>query len=306
MRVGSLFSGYGGLDLAVGGDLAWYAEVEPAAIKVMEAHHPGVPNLGDVTSVDWSQVEPVDVITGGYPCQPFSNAGKRKGKDDERHLWPYLHTAIRTVRPRFAFLENVSGHISLGLADVLADLASIGWNAEWGTLRAARVGAPHNRNRLFILAYPQGAERREAQPNGVCAQWPSQFGERTSAAANSNSDGYGGGQDSGAMEPVAGGDAVKASERQWARTQPLSGVAWGRYSTAIRRWELITDRVAPYPIAQVGSKGIVNPVFVEWMMGLPEGWVTGHGLSASQELKMLGNGVVPQQAAFALRLLGAA
>jgi len=116
----------------------------------------------------------------------------------------------------------------------------------------------------------------------------------------------GGGQDSGAMEPVAGGDAVKASERKWSRTKPLSGVAWGRYSTAIRRWELITDRVAPYPIAQVGSKGIVNPVFVEWMMGLPEGWVTGHGLSASQELKMLGNGVVPQQAALALRLLGAA
>jgi DNA (cytosine-5)-methyltransferase 1 len=69
---------------------------------------------------------------------------------------------------------------------------------------------------------------------------------------------------------------------------------------------LITDRVAPQPIAQVGNKGIVNPVFVEWMMGLPEGWVTGHGLSASQELKMLGNGVVPQQAALALRLLGAA
>jgi DNA (cytosine-5)-methyltransferase 1 len=73
MRVGSLFTGYGGLDMAVGGDLAWYAEVEPAACKVLAAHYPGVPNLGDVTQVDWSAVEPVDVITGGYPCQPFSN-----------------------------------------------------------------------------------------------------------------------------------------------------------------------------------------------------------------------------------------
>jgi DNA (cytosine-5)-methyltransferase 1 len=161
MRVGSLFTGYGGLDMAsINGDLAWYAEIEPAACRVLEAHHPGVPNLGDITQIDWDEVEPVDVITGGYPCQPFSTAGHRKGRNDERHLWPYVHTAIRTLRPDIAIMENVAGHLSLGFGDVLADLAAIGWDAEWTTVRASDVGACHRRERLFILAYP--IERRTA------------------------------------------------------------------------------------------------------------------------------------------------
>lgn len=83
MRIGSLFSGYGGLDMAVmdtlGGSLAWYSEIEPAACTILAAHYPGVPNLGDITTVDWATVPPVDVLTGGYPCQPFSHAGQRKG-----------------------------------------------------------------------------------------------------------------------------------------------------------------------------------------------------------------------------------
>ncbi len=84
MKTGSLFSGYGGLDMAVGGDLAWYSEIEPAACKVMEENHPGVPNLGDITEIDWSDVPRVDVLTGGYPCQPFSHAGLRKGSCHNR------------------------------------------------------------------------------------------------------------------------------------------------------------------------------------------------------------------------------
>lgn len=154
IRVGSLFTGYGGLDMAVGGELAWYAEIEKAACQVLATHHPNVPNLGDITTIDWSTVEPVDILTGGYPCQPFSHAGLRKGKNDERHLWPYVCNAINTIRPRHAILENVAGHLTLGFADVLADLATIGYDAEWGTLRASDVGAPHQRKRLFIVAYP--------------------------------------------------------------------------------------------------------------------------------------------------------
>jgi DNA (cytosine-5)-methyltransferase 1 len=159
MRVGSLFTGYGGLDMAVGGDLAWYAEIEPAACEVLAHHHPDVPNLGDITEVDWSQVEPVDIITGGYPCQPFSHAGSRKGKDDERHLWPYVRDAIYALRPRYAILENVSGHLTLGLADVLSDLTQIGFNAEWGTYRASDIGAPHRRERVFIIAHASRGAR---------------------------------------------------------------------------------------------------------------------------------------------------
>jgi DNA (cytosine-5)-methyltransferase 1 len=154
MRIGSLFTGYGGLDLAIGGDLQWYAEIEPAATQVLSKHYPDVPNLGDITKVNWSDLPPIDVLTGGYPCQPFSNAGLRKGKNDERHLWPYVKDAICTIRPQYAMLENVAGHITLGFADVLSDLASIGYDAQWGTYRASNIGAPHQRKRLFILAYP--------------------------------------------------------------------------------------------------------------------------------------------------------
>ncbi len=100
LKVGSLFTGYGGLDIAVGGDLAWYAEIEPAACQVLAHHYPNVPNLGDITKINWAEIEPVDVITGGYPCQPFSHAGNRKGKNDVRHLWPNVLDAIRAIRPR--------------------------------------------------------------------------------------------------------------------------------------------------------------------------------------------------------------
>jgi len=158
VKVGSFFTGYGGLDIAVGGELQWYAEIEPAACQVLAAHYPDVPNLGDITKIDWTSVPPVDILTGGYPCQPFSHAGNRKGKDDERHLWPYVRDAIDALRPSYAILENVAGHITLGFADVLADLASIGFDAQWGTFRASDVGAPHQRNRLFIVAYPCNSE----------------------------------------------------------------------------------------------------------------------------------------------------
>ncbi len=156
MRIGSLFSGAGGLDLAVrevfSGDVVWHSELDPAASKVLAHHYPAVPNLGDVTAVDWTAVEPVDVMCGGYPCQPFSVAGQREGTNDERHLWPYFAEAIRRVRPRYVVLENVAGHRSMGFDSVLGDLASMRFDAQWCSLRASDVGAPHRRERLFILA----------------------------------------------------------------------------------------------------------------------------------------------------------
>jgi DNA (cytosine-5)-methyltransferase 1 len=305
MKVGSLFSGYGGLDMSVGGDLAWYAEVEPAAIKVMEAHHPGVPNLGDVTKVDWSQVEPVDVITGGYPCQPFSNAGKRKGKDDDRHLWPYVRDAISAIRPKRAVLENVRGHLSLGFADVLADLAGLGLSARWGVVRAADAGAPHNRARLFIVAYPQ---RKGLQGQPQRSMDSIKFAQGGSTTSNPSSKRHGSRQRPTSLGRVDRAHEGSARERQRSWQEPGTGSAarWGQYAPAIDRWERVIGRSAPAPTIQRAGRDRLNPVFVEWMMGLPKGWVTGHGLSASQELKMLGNGVVPQQAALALRLLGAA
>jgi DNA (cytosine-5)-methyltransferase 1 len=264
----------------------------------MEAHHPGVPNLGDITKVDWSQVEPVDVITGGYPCQPFSSAGARKGKNDERHLWPYVRDAISAIRPRRAVLENVRGHLTLGFADVLADLACLGISARWGVVRAADAGAPHNRARLFIVADTKGSERRAQESADLVsvARGATKLGERFKFDRHSNGD-HDASQQPGHWQGTkparVGGD-----DRQ-------GHTAWGPYKPAISRWQNIIGRAAPAPTVERNKRQHLNPVFVEWMMGLPEGHVTGHGLSPSQELKMLGNGVVPQQASLALQLLGA-
>jgi len=110
----------------------------------------------DLKTFPWAEFrDRVDILTGGYPCQPFSAAGKRAGQDDPRHLWPYIASGIRILRPRLCFFENVEGHISLGLSDVIEDLAGLGYRTTWGIFSASEVGAPHQRKRVFILAYDQ-------------------------------------------------------------------------------------------------------------------------------------------------------
>lgn len=158
LRLGSLCTGYGGLDMAAqhvfGTSLAWVADNDPGASRILAHRYPGVPNLDDLTAVDWHAVEAVDILTGGYPCQPFSSAGKRKGTTDARHIWPHIAAALGVLRPRLALFENVAGHLSLGFDAVLADLAALGFDAEWRCVRASEVGAAHQRNRLFVLAWP--------------------------------------------------------------------------------------------------------------------------------------------------------
>lgn len=303
MRVGSLFTGYGGLDMAVGGDLAWYSEIEPAACKVLSSHH-DAPNLGDIKKIDWTTVAPVDVMTGGYPCQPFSHAGLRKGENDERHLWPYIREGISVLRPRLVLLENVRGHVTLGLREVLGEIAELGYGARWGVVRASDAGAPHQRARVFIAAYPAALRLQRSEPFGFpfsVSEWATND-SRNSTATDTDSGGHGEQQDTrrvGSVEEHAEGEA---SERQRSRQEPASGVDWGQYGYAIARWERVTGRKAPAPTVNNG-KTRLNPAMVEWMMGLPEGWVTGHDLTPTQELKMLGNGVVPQQARLAIQLL---
>lgn len=156
---GSLFSGVGGLDLGLeraGMRCIWQSEIDPFASKVLAKHWPDVLNLGDVTTIDWSTVDRPDLICGGYPCQPFSTAGKRRGQDDPRHLWPWMLGAIRALRPRFVVAENVAAHLGLGFDRVLADFAACGFDAEWSVVPACAVGAPHVRRRLFLVAYADG------------------------------------------------------------------------------------------------------------------------------------------------------
>lgn len=181
MRIGSLFSGAGGLDLAVrevfGGEVVWHSELDPAASKVLAHNWPGVPNLGDITQVDWSSVEPVEVLGGGFPCQDVSAAGKRAGiKAGTRSgLWALFADAIDALRPPIVVIENVRGLLSAeahrdleprdttmgdgpgrpvlrAAGAVLGDLADLGYDAQWCTVAASDIGAPHRRERVFILA----------------------------------------------------------------------------------------------------------------------------------------------------------
>lgn len=163
----SLCSGYGGLDQAIASffgkhgirtHLSAYAEFDDKAAAVFDARHPGLTNLGDIKKIDWHELKEthhdIDIVNAGYPCQPFSAAGKRAGEEDPRHLWPYIFEGIRTVRPRFTILENVAGHRSKGFGAVLGDLAEEGFDVRWTSVRASDVGAPHRRERIFIVARP--------------------------------------------------------------------------------------------------------------------------------------------------------
>lgn len=374
----SLCSGYGGLDLAVeavtGARTRWVAEIDRDASAVLAARFPDAENLGDLKQIDWSAYAgQVDVLTAGYPCQPFSTAGRRLGTDDPRHLWPWVADAIRLVRPRLVVLENVAGHLVLGFDAVLADLAEMGMSARWGIVRASDAGAPHRRERLFVVAHASGVGCEGVAGNGTVSS-ARQVDGASEQCVVADADRFTTGRVSGtALGPqaahvgrgqphvdhgpadgvrgvaadatVADGraaqlDGVAASRRPAAesgerhrnaaadtdgtarhatgcpggavhesctveRSRRCSGVDddttdWGRFAPAIGRWERHMGRTAPAPLV-VGTRQL-NARLVEWMMGLPDGWVTDI-IPNRRALKVLGNGVVPQQAALALGAL---
>ena len=158
--VGSLFSGIGGIELGFerqGFKTEWFIEKEPYAQAVLKKRFPGTVIYEDVTEINFRTVPKVDVLTGGFPCQDISVAGKQVGiKGSKSSLWRYYCEAIRILRPRFALIENVSMLVVQGLNAILSDLAKIGYNAEWYNISASSVGAPHPRERIFIIAYPNG------------------------------------------------------------------------------------------------------------------------------------------------------
>ncbi|WP_163511224.1 DNA cytosine methyltransferase [Fodinicola acaciae] len=157
-RIGSLCTGAGGLDIGVqavlGGQLVWYADPDRYATALLARRFPDVANLGDITTVDWPHVPPVDVLTAGFPCQDTSNAGYRTGVTEGTRsgLWTSVAEAIRHLRPRRVVLENVAALRSRGLDRLQADLAALGYDTAWTCLRASAVGAAHHRDRLFLLA----------------------------------------------------------------------------------------------------------------------------------------------------------
>lgn len=540
LRIGSLFTGTGALDLAVmdafDADVLWHSQYEPPdkkgkedtnqyAARILARHWPETPNLGDITRVDWPAVlaehGPVDILTGGFPCQDVSSAGKRVGlvPDSRSGLWNHMARAIAVLQPRLVIIENVEGLLSAPAASdmepcpncvgdrhpgpllracgaVLGDLAGLGFHAEWARVAASEVGAPHQRKRVFVYAWPadadptnlgherdrpargrghgsadggvdaadaQGAGRQgrgvrgrsavnsepaapdahgvESERRGVagvlggqaatepgegdqrersgdtvgdrgaevvepdcptcgcpesfhdaggfcagpcgghcadpelgrpdevaadsCGVLPGVHGELPSGrdsvqrgvrddaprCGSSSSDAQGVGRGKGRSEPagqqggpdaaerggatpahaagipgrIVDGDDVRAgrgtngrqpaarrsaaadSDRSGQREDVLNlrpgqpDLDWGDYGPAIRRWQTVLGRRAPWPTDALGR---LSPVFTEWLMGLPDGWVTDTpGLTRSAMLRALGNGVVRQQAIAAIRLL---
>lgn len=353
-RIGSLFSGYGGLDVAVehatGGQTVWFSELNTAVAGVFAHHWPDAPNLGDISTIDWATVPPVDILCGGFPCQDISTVGKGAGlaPGTRSGLWSYMATAIEALQPRLVVIENVRGLLSatatrpetkgqrhddrnpddatpgpasavrdlesepwmLGddaarplraLGAVLGDLADLGMDARWIGLPASLAGAPHHRFRIFITAYRQDPVP-DASGLGLLARWRD---AGSGAGASGNDRAEPSGHRPGLARPgwLTGqrgriGDAVRARGEHLRR--------WGRYADAIARWEHITGRPAPAPAILNEDRGPrPAPEFVEWLMGLPTGWVTDPacGLTANQQNTALGNGVLPLQAVLAIDAL---
>lgn len=190
MRSGELFAGVGGLGMAVddvfNASPAWFCEFDAAPSKVLAHHFPDVPNFGDVRAVDWATTERVNILAGGFPCQDVSLAGRRRGMRDGTRsgLWSEFAKAIDEIRPDWVVIENVRGllsadaaghvepcplcvgdnpeHVLRALGAVLGDLADLGFDAEWTGIRAADIGAPHGRFRVFILAWPRERTAQDA------------------------------------------------------------------------------------------------------------------------------------------------
>ena len=268
MRVGSLFAGIGGFDLAakwMGWSTAWVSEIDPFACQVLAHHFPDAPNHGDITQIDFTTVEPVDILVGGFPCQDISNAGKQAGITGARSgLWFEYARAIRELRPRYVVVENVAALTNRGLSSVLGSLAEIGYDAEWTCFGAADVGAPHKRDRLWLLAYPHGEQQQYVfRASGV---------ERDRAVASSR-----------ALDTDVAGDG----------TGGLRGPPVAYTSSVLRRcWEHprqdAEDADAPSQAFGPGWDG-------GWWATEPNVGRLAHGIPARlAQLRGLGNAIVPQ------------
>ena len=184
MTHGSLFSGIGGFDLAadwMGWDNIFHCEWNPFGQKVLKHHFPNSISYNDITKTDFSiHAGQIDILTGGFPCQPYSSAGKQLGKADERHLFPEMLRCIKEVKPRYIVGENVRGLVSWGgglvFNEVCDDLEREGYAVQPFLIPAASIGAPHQRQRIWFVAYSndkgRSGEFREIQKeNGEISQW---------------------------------------------------------------------------------------------------------------------------------------
>jgi DNA (cytosine-5)-methyltransferase 1 len=314
----SFCSGYGGIERGL--DLAG---VEHRVLAYVEIEAFAIANL--VAKMETGQLVPapiftdiktfpahlfrgcVDIITGGYPCQPFSAAGKRLGTEDSRHLWPYILDHIKAIRPVRCMFENVEGHISLGLRGVIGDLESASYNSTWGIFSAAEVGAPHQRKRVYILAnaegqrYGAGREQRDIYQSDGGSVWEclsepaissTRSGGEAQPLANSDSERQSGWPETNgrqARSSVEGSDEPNLANAEGVRVQRLrSG------------WQ---QEPNPHGKAQLFMRESKRSTAPNWLPEPGLGRVVDGCPDRVDRLRLLGNGVVPKTAARAWKIL---
>ena len=309
LTVGSLFSGIGGLDLGLeraGMRVIWQSEIDPYACRVLQKHWPEVPNHGDIKQIDWDTIERPNVICGGYPCQPFSQAGKRKGETDPRHLWPWVREAISRLRPDYAILENVRGHLSRGGVSVIGDLASIGYDAEWRIVSAASVGANHRRDRIIIVAYPSSVGRLDSgtEINSTEAGEPSQreSGQCCADVAYPN--------DAGSRTSRSDIDGDGQTFEQERQNKPQRGISGCGELVADDGCKRYGEHGFPSDVGQENQRRVYHGgrqegyVGWQWWQTEPDvGRVANKVPNRVDRLRGLGNAVVPQVAEVKPRLV---
>jgi DNA (cytosine-5)-methyltransferase 1 len=264
---------------------------------VLRHHWPEVPQHDDVKTLStdivcsWTGGERVHILTGGYPCQPFSNAGQRRGEADDRHLWPWIAALVADVRPTWCLFENVAGHVTLGLDSVLADLEAQGYACWPIIVPAAGVGAPHRRDRVWIIARDvvdtdgqhrdvrfyadakhgqsgktrRGSWRQPVEPDG------------TADVADANDAGYGEQWRAVAAPPQQLAVECSGTESGCA-TETVSGM--GDTADGVSGW-------------MVGP-GVSNPWAGDWERGVTR--TVTHEADRTAKLRALGNAIVPQVA----------
>ena len=240
----SLCSGIGGLDIAfekAGGKILAFCELDAFCQKVLRKHWPDVPIFGDIRQLSMEVIEnegirsAVDIIYGGFPCQPFSVAGKQKGTDDGRYLWPEFSRLVWELRPSWVLAENVPGIVRLAADRVCADLEREGYSVGIWDYEAASVGAKHRRERVFFVAHAGRTLRQ-----GISEAGDIREADETRNASATERPG---------SAPVADPDANDAKNNgntasQHRHTPPLNAIA----------------------------NGSLNPEWTEWLMGFPRGW----------------------------------
>jgi len=286
MNVLSLFSGIGGIDLGLkraGMRTVAFCEIEPAAQHWLREHWPGVPILDDIRTLAGENFQTIDLIAGGFPCQPFSVAGKQKGTEDERHLWPHFARLIGEIRPRWVLAENVPGIRTIAADLVLEDLEKLGYTAWPLVVGADDVGAPHRRKRVWIVArygrkivaHRDGGGRRDERIGGLLDGFGASCGDDADGrggAAVGNSDGE---------RQLEQDDAVRAEPRTSTRIH-AGGTGGGPHE-----WPPARDDAAGWAAWDGPQPGVRRA---------PDG-----APGRLDRLRVLGNGVVWQQAAHALR-----